>query len=56
MPCAYSMFDPKHIDKNHQHILTGDLRLISNAKFKKLVVKGAKYREPVITSWKEVKT
>ena len=33
--CACSKFDPKYTDKNHQHILTDDIRIISNAKLKK---------------------
>ena len=35
VPYACSKFIPKYIDKNHQHILAGDLGLISNAKLKK---------------------
>ena len=33
--CSCSKFDQKYIDKNHQHILTSDLEIISSAKFKK---------------------
>ena len=29
----------------HQHIFTGDLRIIKNNKFKKLFAKGPKYKE-----------
>ena len=42
---ACSKTDPKCIDENHQHILTGGLGIISDPKFKKLVSKGSKYRD-----------
>ena len=35
MSSACTTFDPKYIDMNHQLILTGDLEIICNAKFKK---------------------
>ena len=56
VPCACSKFDPKYIDKNHQHILTGDLGKICNALLKKLVSKGPTYRKLVNISWQEAKT
>ena len=34
------------IDKYHKHIITGDLRIISNSNLRKLFSKGPKYREP----------
>ena len=37
-------------------VLTGDLGLISNTKFKKFVSKVPKYREHVDLSWQEAKT
>ena len=40
--CADSSF----VDQHHQHIITGDLRLIENAKLRKLLTKGPNYREP----------
>ena len=30
---GYSSFDPNYINANHQHILIGDLRIISYTKF-----------------------
>ena len=37
VPCVCSKFDPKYIDKNHEHILTRDIEIISSAKLKKNV-------------------
>ena len=57
VPCTYSNFNTKDIDKNHQHILTGDLGITFNVELKKkLASKGPKYREPVNVSWQEAKT
>ena len=33
-------------DPHHKHIITGDLRIIENAKLRKLLTKGPNYREP----------
>ena len=33
-------------DPHHKHIVTGNLRIISNAKLRKLFSKGPNYREP----------
>ena len=35
----------QYIDKDHGHILTGDLRIIQNNKLRKILCKGPKYRE-----------
>ena len=35
----------------HGHVITGDPRVIENAKLRKLVVKGPKYREPNRVNW-----
>ena len=32
--------------ESHGHVITGDLRVIENAKLRELVAKGPKYREP----------
>ena len=36
----------------HGHIITGDLKIIENAKLKELASKGPKYREPNKINWK----
>ena len=40
--CTESTF----CDPAHQHIVTGDLRIIENSKLRKLISKGPNYREP----------
>ena len=39
--CASSPF----IDKDHQHIITGDLRIVENTRLRKLLSRGPKFRE-----------
>ena len=46
--CANSTF----CDPNHHHIITGDLRIIENAKLRKLLIKGPNYRKPVSINYK----
>ena len=46
IPCYCHQFDPKYFDNHHQHILTGDLSIITNSKLRDLISKGPKYREP----------
>ena len=41
--CGKSPF----IDNHHNHVITGDLRIVPNNKLRKLFVKGPKHREPV---------
>ena len=36
----------------HGHVITGDLRVIENAKLRELVAKRPKYREPNKVNWK----
>ena len=36
----------------HSHVITGDLKVIQNAKLRELVAKGPKYREPNKVNWK----
>ena len=40
----------------HGHVITGDLRVIENAKLRELVAKGPKYREPSRVNWKATET
>ena len=40
----------------HGHVITGDLRVIENAKLRELVAKGPKYREPNRGNWKATET
>ena len=43
------------VDKDHGHIMTGDLRIIENPHLRKLMSKGPNYREPRGTDWKKCK-
>ena len=38
--------DSSHCDPHHKHIGIGDLHVIKNNKFKKLLTKGPNYRAP----------
>ena len=40
-------------DNKHQHIITGDLRIIKNKKLRELLVKGPNFREPRTIKWKK---
>ena len=40
----------------HGHVITGDLRVIENARLRELVAKGPKYREPNRVNWKSTET
>ena len=40
----------------HGHVITGNLRVIENAKLRELVAKGPKYREPNGVNWKATET
>ena len=40
----------------HGHVITGDLRVIENAKLRELVAEGPKYREPNKVNWKATET
>ena len=44
------------IKKKPGHVITGDLRVILNAKLRELVGKGPKYREPNRVNWKATET
>ena len=38
------------------YVITGDLRVIENARLRELVVKGPKYRDPNRVNWKATET
>ena len=38
------------------HVITGDLRVVDNAKLREFVAKGPKYREPNRVNWKATET
>ena len=42
-------------DENHDHVLTGDLRIMANSKLRKLVSKGPNFREAMPVNWNECK-
>ena len=42
--CAGSGF----IDKDHRHIVTGDLQIVGNNKLRKVFTKGPKHKKPTI--------
>ena len=39
------------VNKDHGHVLTGDLRFIENSKLRKLLSKGPNFREPMSINW-----
>ena len=49
--CANSEF----CDPHHKHIVSGDLRIISNTKLRKLFSKGPSYREPKMLNYRKCK-
>ena len=48
--------ESKFCYESHGHVITGDLRVIENAKLRELVAKGPKYREPNRVNWKVTET
>ena len=48
--------ESKFCHEPHGHVITRDLRVIENARLKKLVAKGPKYREPNRVNWKATET
>ena len=44
LPCSCENSEFK--DLHHNHIITGDLNIVENAKLRKLLSRGPKYREP----------
>ena len=55
-PQTYQCKEFKFCYEPHGHVITGDLRVIENAKLRKLVAKGPKYREPNRVNWKATET
>ena len=53
--CCCNDFDPSFTNKDHGHIITGDLNIINNNKLRKLISKGPKYREPALINWKDAR-
>ena len=51
-----SVRSPSFSNEPHGHVITGDLRVIENAKLRELVAKGPKYREPNGVNWKATET
>ena len=45
LPCE--CLNSPYVDPHHNHILTGDLNIISESKLRGLIAKGPKYREPL---------
>ena len=41
-----------YVDKDHKHIITGDLRIVENQKLRSLLSKGPNYREPKSINFK----
>ena len=44
--CCCSQYDDKFLNKDRNHILTGNLQIVKNNKLRKLFSKGPKFREP----------
>ena len=53
LPCQCN--DSPFSDRDHRHIMTGNLKIIQNNKLRKLFTKGPKYREPKVTDWNEAR-
>ena len=51
-PQTYQCKESKFCYEPHGHVITGNLRLIENARLMELVAKGPKYREPNRVNWK----
>ena len=45
----------KFKNNDHNHVISGDIRIIKNNKLRKLISKGPKYREPLKIEWKSVR-
>ena len=55
-PQTYQCNESKFCYEPHGHVITGDLRVIENAKLRELVAKGPKYIEPSRVNWKATET
>ena len=47
--------DSEFCNPHHKHIVSGDLRIISNTKLRKLISKGPNYREPKMLDFRKCK-
>ena len=54
LPCNFTT--SPFTDPNYGHIVTGDIRIIQNSKFRKLLCKSPKYRESVSINFSNCKT
>ena len=45
----------KYLNHHHGYIITGDLWIIRNKRFHKIIIKDPNYIEPKIINWKKVK-
>ena len=41
------------LDRDHGHVVTGDLRIVENKDLRNLIQKGPNYREPKFINWKK---
>ena len=48
--------ESKFCSEPHGHVITGDLRVIENARLRELVAEGPKYKEPNRVNWKATET
>ena len=55
-PQTFQCKESKFSYELHGHVITGDLRVIENAKLRELVAKGPKYKEPNRDNWKATET
>ena len=49
VPCACQ--GSSFVDSHHNHVVSGDLRIVKNSKLRKLLTRGPKYREPTPLDW-----
>ena len=45
--------DSEFCDPHHKHVVTGDLRIVTNSKLRKLLSKGPNYREPKMLNYRK---
>ena len=45
----------EYCDPHHQHIITGDLRIVENGKLRSLLTKGPNFREPLSVNYSKCK-
>ena len=49
VPCACQ--GSSFVDSHHNHVVSGDLRIVKKSKLRKLLTRGPKYREPTPLDW-----